>query len=72
MNLEPWTLSKIEYLFQKFNMLLLIQKETGTDIDLQGGRKEVKKSNHLVWHTNKVKLLFCAYQLRGNIHPLLK
>ena len=48
MNLEPCTLSKIEYLFQKFNMLLLIQKESGTDIDLQGGRKEVKKSNHLV------------------------
>ena len=50
-------------------MLLLIQKESGTDIDLQGGRKEVKKSNHLVWCKNKVKLLFLAHQLRGNIHP---
>ena len=29
----------------------------------------MKKSNTLVWHKNKVKLLFFAHHLRGNIHP---
>ena len=35
---------------------------------LQGDNKRVKKSNHLVWSQNRVKLLFFAHQLGGNIH----
>ena len=30
-------------------------------------RKKEEKSNTLVWHKNKVKLLFLAHQLRGNL-----
>ena len=36
---------------------------------IQGLTKRMKKSNTLVWHKNKVKLLFFAHQLSGNIHP---
>ena len=31
-------------------------------------QKEWKKSNHLVWHKNKVELLFLTHELRGNLH----
>ena len=33
--------------------------------------KRVEKSNHIVWHQNRVKLLFFAHQLGGNIHPFI-
>ena len=37
---------------------------------IQGDNKRMKKSNHLVWSQNRVKLLFFAHQLEGNIHFL--
>ena len=40
-----------------------------SDKEVQGGRKEVKKSNYLVGHKSMVKLLFFAHQLSGNLHP---
>ena len=38
-------------------------------IYIQGVQEKVKKSNHLVWYKNKVKFLFLAHQLRGNMCP---
>ena len=37
--------------------------------NLQGVQEKVKKSIHFVWYKNKVKFLFLAHQLRGNMCP---
>ena len=34
-----------------------------------GCPRKSEKSNHLVWHKNKVEFLFLAHQLRSNICP---
>ena len=47
----------------------IVDLQWGQWSHVQGGRKEVKKSNHFVLCKNKVKMLFLAHQLRGNIHP---
>ena len=38
-------------------------------LEILGLTKGMKKSNTLVWHKNKDKLLYFAHQLRSNIHP---
>ena len=39
------------------------------ELQIQGAIKKWEKSNHIFWCKNRVKFLFLAHYLRGNISP---